>query len=76
MGWNEMKEGRPTRQKLIAQVKPRFCALDFTSVYAKKKAIVTSAPTIMVPRRPQKNLERHMKPARMGLGMELRLEMA
>jgi hypothetical protein len=31
---------------------------------------------IIVPRLPQKNLERHMKPAKMGLGIELKLEMA
>jgi hypothetical protein len=31
---------------------------------------------IIVPRRPQKYLDLHMKPARMGLGMELRLERA
>jgi len=38
--------------------------------------MVTKAPMIIVPRLPQKYLERHMKPARMGLGMELKLEMA
>jgi hypothetical protein len=49
-----------TKQKLMAQVKPKFCALLLTSVYAKKKAMVTRAPMIIVPRRPQKYLERHM----------------
>lgn len=38
--------------------------------------MVTSAPMIMVPRLPQKKRLLHMKPARMGLGMELRFEMA
>lgn len=51
---------RQTKQKLIAHVKPKFCALLFTSVYAKKKAMVTRAPMIIVPRRPQKYFERHM----------------
>ena len=47
-----------------------------TSVYAKKKDMVTRAPMIIVLRLPQKYLERHMKPASMGLGMELKLEIA
>lgn len=71
-----MPKEEHTKQKLIAHVNPRFCALLLTSVYAKKNAIVTSAPMIIVPRRPQKNFDLHMKPARMGLGIELRLEMA
>jgi hypothetical protein len=49
-----------TKQKLIAHVKPKFCALLLTSVYAKKNAMVTRAPMIIVPRRPQKYLDLHM----------------
>lgn len=60
----------------MAHVNPKFCAFERTCVYAKKKVIVTSAPMIIVPRRPQKNFDRHMKPARIGDGMELAFAMA
>jgi hypothetical protein len=55
-----------TRQKLIAQLKPTFCAAVRTCVYAKKKAMVTRAPMIMVPRLPQNHGEAHIAPARTG----------
>jgi hypothetical protein len=59
-GRQDEEQCRLTKQKLIAHVNPRFCALLLTSVYAKKNAIVTKAPMIIVPRRPQKYLDLHM----------------
>lgn len=70
------REERLTKQKLIAHVNPKFSALFFTCVYAKKNAIVTIAPMIIVPLRPQKNLLLHMNPARIGEGIELRFATA
>jgi hypothetical protein len=65
-----------TKKKLIQHVKAKFCALSLTCVYAKKKAMVISAPMIIVPLLPQKNLLLHIKPARIGEGIEQRLAMA
>ena len=65
-----------TKQKLIAHVNPEFCALFRTCVYAKKNTIVSAAPMIIVPRRPQNQRLLHMKPARIGEGMPERLAAA
>lgn len=60
----------------MQQVNARFCALFLTWVYAKKKVMVMKAPMIMVPRLPQNNLLLHMKPAKIGEGMEQAFAMA